>query len=481
MATTSTAAVTAESIADSLSLYFPTSFAKDSGFLSGDAGQALIQRLSTMPSEPITQTHLNQLLHLAGEHGVSPGFFKYYFLSAPLEHFYSVKKLLDGEYRYANPNPGITSLQQLRFGLHRFFIDALLCFGDVRHGYTQLSEMDYGELAKFFDAKRYDWQAMRARGPVLPFRAIPADDRYLIAELACKAYSPIPDGSRLVLEDFLVTAYRNCGGGKKLVSELYGPGAGLAETNPQAQYMLEFTAEEFAHETVASEGDICKRISLVAARFKRARELALANTRLYLSIVNELDVYVATSMRKRSDFRDMSRDCDRIFKSEGPRSLHLRYFDPTISAADRHEDKGIIECLMVKCAKALVYFAGEADSFGKDSEVSAALSLGKPVVILCPPTAKGDQRMQFFRDVHPLSRMVNFDSGVVIGAMVTNDPLMVAELLTRIFTNTMEYDLDQQGDGYFKLRERLTHSVVRLQTNDRILRESFWNYYHHEN
>jgi len=61
---------------------------------------------------------------------------------------------------------------------------------------------------------------------------------------------------------------------------------------------------------------------------------------------------------------------------------------------------------MVKCAKALVYFAGESDSFGKDAEVSMALSLGKPVIILCPTTAKGEQRMKFFRDTHLLSRMV---------------------------------------------------------------------------
>jgi hypothetical protein len=41
----------------------------------------------------------------------------------------------------------------------------------------------------------------------------------------------------------------------------------------------------------------------------------------------------------------------------------------------------------------------------------------------------------------------------------------------------MEYDIDHDGDGYFRLVERLTKSVVRVQTNSKILRESFWNYY----
>jgi hypothetical protein len=42
----------------------------------------------------------------------------------------------------------------------------------------------------------------------------------------------------------------------------------------------------------------------------------------------------------------------------------------------------------------------------------------------------------------------------------------------------MEYDLEQKGDGYFRLRERKTKSVVRLQTNWRLLREAYFNYYH---
>jgi len=52
-----------------------------------------------------------------------------------------------------------------------------------------------------------------------------------------------------------------------------------------------------------------------------------------------------------------------------------------------------------------------------------------------------------------------------------------SELLTRIFNNSMEYDLEQL-EGYYRLRERLTQSVVRLQTSSKLLRESFWNYYH---
>ncbi|MCH8808779.1 MAG: hypothetical protein IH993_02945 [Proteobacteria bacterium] len=67
---------------------------------------------------------------------------------------------------------------------------------------------------------------------------------------------------------------------------------------------------------------------------------------------------------------------------------------------------------------------------------------------------------------------------MAIGAMVTQRKDVAAQLLERIFDNRMEYDIEQNGDGYFRLKERLTGSVVRLQTNWRLLMETFWNYYH---
>lgn len=54
----------------------------------------------------------------------------------------------------------------------------------------------------------------------------------------------------------------------------------------------------------------------------------------------------------------------------------------------------------------------------------------------------------------------------------------LSELLRRVFDNQMEYELDQKKEGYYLLREKLTQSVVRLQTSDKMLREAFWNYYH---
>jgi hypothetical protein len=41
----------------------------------------------------------------------------------------------------------------------------------------------------------------------------------------------------------------------------------------------------------------------------------------------------------------------------------------------------------------------------------------------------------------------------------------------------MELDLHKKKDGYFLLKDKLTDSTIRLQTDDLLLRETFWNYY----
>ncbi len=129
---------------------------------------------------------------------------------------------------------------------------------------------------------------------------------------------------------------------------------------------------------------------------------------------------------------------------------------------------------MVKCAKILIYMAGRSESYGKDAEAAMALSLGKPVIFLCDP----DLRTSFYRDVHPLSRLIDFRTGVAVGAIVTDKLEEVVSLIDRTFANTMHYRLEQKRENYFVLKEQLTNSVVRIQTDDRLLTETFWNYYH---
>jgi hypothetical protein len=323
-----------------------------------------------------------------------------------------------------------------------------------------------------------DTDSLIARGPSLPLLAISRDDRYLIAEQACKSYAPADEGD-IDIEAALRCAFRehlSRSSAPITVGNLLSKDGDqyIARTYPEKQTMFEFAADEILGREITSEDDLEEVLHPIKNRFGAAHKAALSNTERYLSSVGELDVYIATSMRSRQDFHTMVDFCQTVFGHRLLRKYNLRYFDPTMSAAANHEDKGIIECLMVKCAKILVYTAGDKDSWGKDAEAAMAISLGKPVVFFC-----GSQdREQFYRDIHPLSRLVDFQTGVAVGVMVTDSEEEVVRLIDLLLSNSMQYELQQKRPGYLVLEERITRCVVRLQTSDEMLRETFWNHYH---
>jgi hypothetical protein len=451
----------------------------DSWLVGPESGSAVPQRVITRLGEidarPLTRSQLNQLLVLSEEAGLSEGFFRYYWLKRPPEHTYDITQIAGFSNEFLETDV-IRSLHHLKWGLYRFYVDALLYFGNIRSAYRYLRDLNHAELASFFASLRIDTAALRRRGDSLPLETISKDNRYLIAEVACKSFLPADLDDEPDMLTVLLEALRH-----QVSPDAQPPtvrhlltGDRVANAYSTRQQQFIFSAEDLLDQEVLSETDLKEKYAALLKTFDTAREAALENTRLYLSMLDELDVYVATSMRMRQDFREMADFCERVFSHHKLKQLQLRYFDPTLSAAQGHEDKGLIECLMVKCAKVLVYSAGAKESWGKDAEAAMALSLGKPVIFYCDD----EQRERFYRDVHPLSRLIDFKSGVPVGALVTSEPEEVVELLARIFENRMEYDIDQDRVGHLRLRERLTGSVVRLQTSDSLLRETFWNYYH---
>lgn len=442
--------------------------------LTCDEADSICERLSRLLRLGLTCSNLNQLLALAHQPAVSEGFFKYYWLSAP-DHAYDVTALPDFHETYTDLDAVLT-LDQFAWGLYRLYVDSLLLFGSIANAFRRLRAESFESLGLLFGSHRHDATAMMRRGEPFPLESISHDERYLIAEQACKSFDPAggddANSLLLIIRGAWEQHTKNGGGRipfKQLLSTFC---SGAMPKGKQEQF--EFAADELMELEIDSEEELMRHYDSVARTFASARQSALKNTNLYLSMASDLDVYVATSMRTRKQFREMARTCDDIFQHAAVKHLNLRYFDPTLSAAGGHEDKGLIECLMVKCAKVLIYMAGEKDSYGKDAEAAMALSLGRPVIFLCDEA----HRREFFSEIHPLSRLIDFQTGVAVGAMATSSADQAAILLGRIFENKVQYQLEHPKPGYFRLKEQLTGSVVRLQTNNRLLRETFWNCYH---
>jgi hypothetical protein len=441
-------------------------------WIGPETDQRIVTRLTQLDQEPLSRAQLNQLLVLGKEIGVSAGFFSYYWLECP-RHPYDVSKVGGFDAAWVSDGAGrIVSLRHLRWGLYRMYIDCLLYLGNIRSGYRFLHAMDHDELGDFFSARLFNTKALRERGAPLLLVSISRDDRHLIAEMACKTL----DDPQQLLDELKASqqSARELGNKRVQVKQLLD--GSFKAMNASNQEAFLFAVDDISDQDVDTEQDLQLVFQRLVKRFQAAREAALQNTNLYLSMAGDMDVYVATSMRSRKDFRDMAAFSDRVFGDPSLADLHLRYFDPTMSAAAGHEDKGLIECLMVKCADVLVYCAGSKESLGKDFEAAMALSQGKPVIFYCD----AEQKRNFYRDVHPLVRLIDFNTGVAVGAMATTSEQDVVTLLQRLFTNTMQYELEQTKPGYFRLKETVSGCVVRLQTNDELLRSTFWNYYHHK-
>lgn len=494
------------------------SFLNESDVVSNNLFLQLINKIDS----GINKVQLNQLFMINGLQGFTFDFFKYYWLSDNNEHPYDYTELhLAGTNLYktegidslfVNEMNEIKSIEQLRWGFLKLYTDSLLIFGNITLGYNNLSSKNENELKAFFESHKFKTETIKRRGHCIDFETIDIAERHLISEMACKNYDDNYENKDL-LEKFLVERFNTFAEQEDtpawindLLDENYKPEKGKSEKrflDYQKVKKKNLKEEEERKELEEIEGkrDIApdKKISATKLskkgllfkniseikqstdetkkHFLKARSKALRNTKLYLSLVDDMDVYVATSMRDDTDFEKMANTCIEIFGTKSkPTSLkkyNLRYFDPTMSAATGHDDKGLIECLMVKCAKVLIYTSADRDSYGKDAEAAMALSSGKPVIFYCDK----EWREAFFKDVHPLTKLINFKTGVANGAMVVSSIKDITFLLERLFENKMRYNLVKENNGTFKLKEVSSDSTIRLQSNDLLLDKVFWNYF----
>jgi hypothetical protein len=87
-----------------------------------------------------------------------------------------------------------------------------------------------------------------------------------------------------------------------------------------------------------------------------------------------------------------------------------------------------------------------------------------------------NKRADTLKQSHPLGIQVNLATGVANGVLVVRNVSQCAELVRRIITRTLEFDL-AENEGYVFLRERISGCVFRVMTGDTMLSNAFWNFY----
>lgn len=243
---------------------------------------------------------------------------------------------------FCSPNRCL-KLDELLERIARFRGFAMLCFGDFRFAYKKLSRHNEAELLDELDPYSKSAASIQSGfaerpAPALKIEKIAKDKTW------CLGY--ITKG-----------VYETEAGALSGTIKKEQPDAGLLK---QADFYQQL-------------GDT----------IRETEAQGLRNTDIYLTW-DYMDVYVATSMRKRWEFEETAEFVTELFGRDTIRKLKLRYFDPTQSQCAYRIDKGLVEALMLKRARCTVYMVQESDTMGKDSELASTLAQGKPVIAYVP-------------------------------------------------------------------------------------------------
>lgn len=77
---------------------------------------------------------------------------------------------------------------------------------------------------------------------------------------------------------------------------------------------------------------------------------------------------------------------------------------------------------------------------------------------------------------HPLGIQVNLATGVANGVLVVRTIPQCADLLRRVVTNSLEFELRDSPSMWY-LEEKVSGCVYRVVSKDRKLTNCFWNFY----
>ena len=168
-----------------------------------------------------------------------------------------------------------------------------------------------------------------------------------------------------------------------LIKKAAIPEEDLILNYPLAQWYGEHASRQYRNyrEVLAVARSSCLEVE--KEQIEELRKRGFENTMIYLS-TEEIDVYVATSMRTPRDFIINHKFISALMNDDNIKYLNLVFFDPTKAYVPERVFKGLLESLMVYRAKVVIYNAQERETFGKDAEASMALAHGKIVIVYVP-------------------------------------------------------------------------------------------------
>jgi len=382
----------------------------------------------------------------------------------------------------------VKTIDDFEAAVDKYRIKAMWLFGNFRFAYRELATSDeetFNNRVKRTESIREE--DFNQRDPFTDIEPIPVGDLYLLGYIAKGDLDDLEFTSKFVGQ-LAATAE-----GRQKVLEAMGSTRVQKALGIIKKHKIPLTSEDLNSFSSEQIVQLSSALNAILKPLRESRENAVkigeCNTERYL-ILPYLDVYVATSMRDKSDFITQHEFIKEVFADPQVAALRLRYFDPTLSYVENRITKGLVEMLMLRRARVTIYVAGAADTLGKDSELAATLAQGKAVIVYvpkgevavpcgtpgCERKVNYDRRAENFHEDHPLGLQIAVATGVAHGIIVVRTPAECAKMLRKVMLRQRTFTIEHEK-GVFLLRETDTKSVVRVVTDDPLLTHAFWSYF----
>lgn len=417
-------------------------------------------------------SQLNEVLLLLGYDRVPSGFFQY---------------LVDQSVDYQSGS-GIVSLEHLRESVCRFQILALLVFGNVRYAFKTFSKDPqllgaYLEEMMPVSTERF----LSRHSPVVALAEIPPDKTYLLGyliekELRKRLEHKPDDAEALVMERSRQEVVQR----GRLNQEAYLTSDHLdvyvaTSMRQRHEFLLvnRLTKMIFEHEmlrdlklrwfdpTQAYCGDRIDKGLAEGLMLKRARctvyfaqesETLGKDSELATTLAQGKPVIAYVPEGSAEEVDAILSDLSRAYPGHDEREIiidQLRVFNPNLAWEDPEVRRWL-----------------EDPSAADVSDLRQRLNT--------EVYRKYEKTAQTLKEDHPLGIQVNLQNGVSNGVLVIRNVRDCAELVRRIVTQALEFDLEYLEKGssrYILLRERISGCIFRVVTGDEMLTNAFWNFY----
>lgn len=429
--------------------------------------------LARIFSQPVGYSQLNEILLTLGYDRISEDFFQF---------------LVDGQVNYEENNPSkIDSRDVFLDGVERFRKLALFVYGNIKYAFKRLAsdpDLLYEKLIDFIEIE----EAVFENRPtaIIPIKEIPATETYylgyMIQKEIEKKLKSFPNDPFALAEDNKIKEWCEVGRDNHnsyLTSDYLDVYIATSMRERHEFVAVNKIAKQiFNHEDLFSLNiryfDPTQAYCKPRIDKGLSEALMLKRAKLTIYLVQESD-----TLGKDSELASTLAQGKPVvaFIPEVTESFFEEFLSQLSELSDQSLEEIIVQHLQLLYPKLL----WDKDKFPQGLTTLKSFPLVELKNILFNKMKElYDKRASTLVDDHPLGIQVHLENGVANGVLVARSINDCVAIVRSILLNKIDVYLDNviiQGTEFLVLKERVSNCIFRVESSDKLLTNSFWNFY----